>query len=160
MIIREYKSEDRQQIEMCIAKLQDFEAQFVEGLLPGKEMASRYLEEAILKDCREKDGKIFVTETNNKIIGFAWCCVEEEPTDLMYYEPLRKVVYVGDLFVLEEYRSQGVGRGLVNKIEDYAKEKGLYFIKLQTNAKNNLARDIYKNLGFEEEEVVLIKRTG
>jgi ribosomal protein S18 acetylase RimI-like enzyme len=158
MNIREYREEDREQIEDLIAILQDFEAKFVSGLKPGKEMASRYLTEAILKDCEMKEGKIYVAIQDEIIVGFIWCWVQDELRDLTYLKPVYKYLWIGDFVVLDEYRSKGYGKSLMEKAEEYGREKQVDGVKLTTNPKNELAREIYKKLDFEEEEIVLIKK--
>lgn len=158
MQIREYTTADREQLKWLIAQLQDFEAEFVPGMLPGKEMAENYLEKAILKDSLEKEGKIFVAEDEGKLVGFVWVYIEKEPRDLMYKEPIYTFLYIGDFIVDENFRGKGIGRALLEKAQGYAREKGITQIKLHTSAKNSLAREVYRSMGFEEDEVILVKK--
>lgn len=159
MEIREYKPSDRKQVEHLIAELQDYEANMVQGMLPGKQMATVYLQEAILKDCAEKDGKIWMAEKDGKLVGFIWVRIESEPRyDLMYEEPEHKFLYIGDFVVLNEFRGQGIGKALVMAVENYAKEIGIDFIETNVTAKNYPSRDIYQNLGFQEEWIRVAKK--
>ncbi len=158
MTIREYKTADKKQVWNLIAELQDYGAQYEPGMRPGKEMAEGYLEKAILKDCAEKDGKIFVAEDNNELVGFIWVHLGKEPKDLMYYEPFQSFAYINDFMVTESYRGQGVGRDLITSVEEYAKQKGINQLKLHVVPKNDLAREVYQKMGFEEDDITLVKK--
>ncbi len=158
MNIREYKSEDRNQIEKLIAELQDYEAQYTSGMRVGKDMAGEYLDKGILKYCREKNGKFFVAEESDELIGFIWVWIENEPRDLMYIKPIYTFMFIGDYVISKEYRNRGIGKALIAEVERFAKEQGIDQLKLHVNAKNSLAREVYKKLGFEEDEVILVKK--
>ncbi len=157
MNIREYKPEDHIQVENLLAELQDLEAKIIPGMKPGKEMAERYLRDAVLEDVSEKEGKIFVAEQDRKVIGFLWVYVEKEPRDFMYTEPIYVFLHIGDFIVTRNFRGQGIGKALMRAVENYAKEKGIDKIKLQATAKNIQAREVYEKWDFEEDEVTLIK---
>ena len=60
-------------------------------------------------------------------------------------------VHVCDLIVVEKYRRQQIGKKLLLKIEEYAKEKGLTNINLSTYAFQ--APEFYKKLGYQVEFV-------
>ncbi len=156
MNIREYQEEDKGQILDLIAELQDYEARYVPGMKPGKEMADNYLD-FILKWCVEKGAQILVAEEDSQLIGFTWFLVEKLPTDIMFIKPADVFVEIADFVVSEDYRNRGVGRALIKKVEEYAKDKGIDKVKLHVTASNKLGREIYEKLGFHEEEVILTK---
>lgn len=156
MNIREYQEKDRPALLEMIAILQDYEAVMQPGMLPGSEMAEKMLVHT-LSECKEKDGKIYLADVDDKVVGFVYFFVLKEETDLMYYDPEITSVYVSDYLVLEEYRGKGIGRALMEKVEEYAKELGIKKIKLTVLAKNSLARETYKKLGYLDEEITLSK---
>jgi aralkylamine N-acetyltransferase len=55
--------------------------------------------------------------------------------------------YIQDLFVLNEYRSKGIGKKLVNHLVDYAKKNGIHWIALIAEPGT---RAFYEKLGFKE----------
>jgi GNAT superfamily N-acetyltransferase len=66
--------------------------------------------------------------------------------------------YVGELVVSEDHEGQGVGRALMAAAEQWAVERGLTRMTLETGAGNAGARAFYRRLGYVEEEVRLTRR--
>lgn len=64
---------------------------------------------------------------------------------------------VGELVVTEEAEGTGVGRALMAAAEDWARERDLGLVVLETGAANDRARRFYGRLGYEEESVKLAK---
>lgn len=58
--------------------------------------------------------------------------------------------YVTNIGVLPDYRKQGIGRKIVNKLIDFSIEKGLAFISLEVRVSNIPAISLYGSLGFKE----------
>lgn len=57
-------------------------------------------------------------------------------------------VWIDELFVLEEYRSKGLGRELFKYIEENG-DKKLRRIRLEVELENGRAISLYKKMGFE-----------
>ena len=61
-----------------------------------------------------------------------------------------KVLYLQDLDVSEEMRSQGVGAKLIDACKNYGKEKGADFLRTQVFPQNIRGMKFYKRAGFSE----------
>ncbi len=59
-----------------------------------------------------------------------------------------KILYLSTLFVDEDYRGQGVGKALLERVEEEALKLGANMIRLDTF--NWQGRDFYRSLGYEE----------
>ena len=57
-------------------------------------------------------------------------------------------IWIDELFVLEEYRSKGLGRELCKYIEENG-DKKLRRIRLEVELENGRAISLYKKMGFE-----------
>ncbi len=57
-------------------------------------------------------------------------------------------IWIDELFVLEEYRSKGLGRELLKYIEENG-DKKLRRIRLEVELENGRAISLYKKMGFE-----------
>ena len=57
-------------------------------------------------------------------------------------------IWIDELFVLEEYRSKGLGRELFKYIEENG-DKTLRRIRLEVELENGRAISLYKKMGFE-----------
>lgn len=65
--------------------------------------------------------------------------------------------YIGELVVDEAAERHGVGRQLVAAAESWAREQGYRLIALDTGAANARSRGFYARLGYQEEQVTLVK---
>jgi len=152
--IREYRPEDVQQVLACQIELQDFLHALEPIILEGKVIAKTYLD-FVFARCAETDGKVFVAEVASQIVGFIALWTKVKPEDLDE-EPL-EYAFISDLVVLPSYRGQRLGRALLQKAEEYARSHGATTLKLEVLAKNDVARNLYKNYGFREYHLLLEK---
>lgn len=61
------------------------------------------------------------------------------------------------LYVMPEYRRQGIGSTLMNTAENYAKERGDRHITLQVFESNQTAQDFYQNLNYSSHSILMLK---
>ncbi|MFM6098495.1 MAG: GNAT family N-acetyltransferase [Dolichospermum sp.] len=61
------------------------------------------------------------------------------------------------LYVMPEYRHRGIGKALMNYIENWAKQRGYGQIGLQVFQTNTPALDLYHQLGYQEQSLWMIK---
>lgn len=58
--------------------------------------------------------------------------------------------FLADIFVMEAYRGQGVGRRLVSALENWFREQGLQQYEWYVAARNNAGRTFWRSLGGRE----------
>ncbi len=97
-------------------------------------------------------GVCFVAEIDNRIIGFAIAGKKEVPS----YR-LVKVVEMENIFVKKEYRSNGVGKKLMEAFLNWAKELGVDKVAVNVFALNDGAIAFYKREGFIPQDLTLEK---
>lgn len=68
---------------------------------------------------------------------------------MMQHEAGGVVIWVEDLYIRPNYRSQGVGRRFLTWLERELKGKAME-IRLETEPENERARALYHRLGYEE----------
>ena len=95
--------------------------------------------------------RIFVAENDEKhIVGCATLCVFESPTG--------RKASVEDVVVLPAYRGQGIGRTLLQRIIDFAKNKlAPIDLRLTSNPARTEANALYQALGFEKRDTNVYK---
>ncbi len=71
---------------------------------------------------------------------------------------IEKSIYIDDIFVLEEFRHQGIATKLYKQVESIAKDIGAKRIDLTVWQFNTTALKFYKSLGMREQRIVLEKR--
>lgn len=104
-----------------------------------------YLKDSLLKKefleiLRDKKILLLVIEENKKLIGYMHAT--------FFKNIYRKGGYVGDIFVLKEFRRKGIATKLINKFIKVLKNRGYKMISLSVSIKNKKAVRLYKKLGF------------
>ena len=80
--------------------------------------------------------------------------IAENSKQLMGYIGIKAVIdegYITNVADYPQYRGIGVATALINKVFDFAKEKGLSFVSLEVRASNTAAVSLYEKTGFKEE---------
>ena len=63
-------------------------------------------------------------------------------------------------YVAEPYRSQGLGRRLLETAEEWARGQGLPRISLSVGVYNTIGQRLYESLGYQAETLRMTKRLG
>lgn len=155
--IREYRPEDAAGVEECFVVLQDHERSIEPLRARGRDVLKPYLE-FMFKRVEERGGAVFVAEAEGRVVGFL-CLWLRNPEDVLMNEP-GEYAHVSDLVVLPEFRGRRLGYELLRAAEDYARAHGATRIKIGVLARNEGARRLYVNFGFEESAVFLTKELG
>lgn len=77
----------------------------------------------------------YIALDGNRIIGYTFGRYVKRETKISNIEAGTEVFYVEELFVLKEYRSQGIGKKLFEALEKEIKEK-VNYITLSTSTKD------------------------
>ncbi len=153
--IREYDATtDRDSLRECVVALQDFERELEPALRAGSGVADSYLT-FLFEQCARSSGRVFVAESEGRVIGFVSVLTRvppESPED-----PPDEYAYIADLVVLPQYRGQGMGRALLARAEQAARESGAGRLQLGVLVKNLAARELYRSHGFRDFELRLWK---
>lgn len=84
---------------------------------------------------------IFLFEMDNSICGwvhvFGKCNIQLEHAE------------IGGLVVDTEYRGKRIGKKLMRKAEEWAKEKGYLEVRLRSGGYRKEAHQFYKSIGYE-----------
>jgi ribosomal protein S18 acetylase RimI-like enzyme len=153
-LIREYRTDDYTQVEECFVELQEFERRIEPRRVEGKAVAEKYLQ-FMFDKCARTHGKVFVLESQGKVVGFVSVWAKVKVNGLVNEES--EVAKVSDLVVVASQRGQGWGRALLQRAEDYALTQGATAISLQVLAENTHARRLYNDFGYRDNQVELIK---
>lgn len=89
---------------------------------------------------------IFVAETEDGVLGYAFCQIQETRGNLLLQD--RKTLYIDDLCVEESCRGTGIGRALLDHVRVYAREIGCHSITLNVWALNAGALRFYEKNGL------------
>lgn len=102
-------------------------------------------EEFIRKNLTDTSAIIFIAEVDQKPVGFMQLYLSKSSVKAV------NEMILNDLFVLEEYRKQGVAKKLIESAKNHALLLGISNIKLETSDTNEIARKLYEKLGFKKQ---------
>jgi ribosomal protein S18 acetylase RimI-like enzyme len=83
-------------------------------------------------------------------VGQAWYVAEDRP--------IGRVVFVYDIAVEPEHRRKGHAQAALRAIEDDARALGCIGVQLHVFGGNTGARELYRKAGYEETDVMMLKR--
>ncbi|MBP3414619.1 MAG: GNAT family N-acetyltransferase [Clostridia bacterium] len=103
-------------------------------------------------------GDLFVMEDNGIIVGTA--IINKTQVDSYknarwnHPAPDDKVMVLHTLVISPKASRKGYGKNFVAFYEQYACQNGCPYLRMDTNAKNTRARNMYQKLGYEEIGIV------
>lgn len=89
------------------------------------------------------DSKIFVAETEERLVGF----VHLYP--LFSSTRMKRYWLLNDLFVNESYRGKGFSKELIEQAKEMAQSTDACGILLETGKSNDIGNKLYPSCGFE-----------
>lgn len=98
-----------------------------------------------LENLNENREMVFVAELNARVVGF----IHVEKYNVLY---LDSMVNILGLAVLSNYQMQGLGRKLIDAAIQWAKEMGIYTLRLNSGINRKEAHQFYRRIGFGEEK--------
>jgi len=126
---------------------------FLEAFTKGNKIGNvnAYLGEAFTflqfqREYLNPSSKFFVATLEGRIIGYTKLNLVLAQTDIHDPESLE----IARLYVLEEFIGVGLGKKLLDKAFDFAKEKGLKYVWLGVWEHNTRAIRFYEKNGFEK----------
>ena len=91
----------------------------------------------------------FIALNQNRVIAYIICEIIDKNENNIFPEN-SKFLSVNDLYVLKEYRNQGIGEKLLDKIENEAKNNGINHIFVSTATKDtDTVVRFYKRNGYK-----------
>ena len=121
---------------------------WLKGIYPVKSTAQNALEKDWLF-VAEENGEILSAAIINKYQGPIY---EEATWEFEASE--EEVMVLHTLVVSPSSKQQGIGTKMVAFYEQYAAENGCHELRMDTNARNTIARKLYKKLGYKEVSIV------
>ncbi|NEU04050.1 GNAT family N-acetyltransferase [Clostridium senegalense] len=88
---------------------------------------------------------------NEKLLGLIY--EKNFPIGIYMLAEVDNVGWIDNIGVLEEHRGRGIGRQVLYKCIDGFIDKNILTMRLLVISSNNVAFELYKNIGFEEEYI-------
>ena len=111
-----------------------------------------------LKEISEKDGIFYLAVEEDRVLGFIVGVLEKmTEEDLRSAYPVLKG-RVTELYVIPESRSKGLGKALMDKMEQYFKDKDCNYIWIEVFVPNELAHSFYLKNGYHDRDIEMVKK--
>jgi len=91
-------------------------------------------------------------QKNNQYVGFMYLSIRNDYVNGADTSP---VAFVEAIYVLPDYRQQGIGKEFIEYAGKYAKQKGITQLASDCFVDNNLSENFHKSCGFIEKERVI-----
>ena len=102
---------------------------------------------------KKGDGCALVASVNGNVVGYlVGGFVKPES-----YRNVSKMIELEDMYVLNEFRSKGIGTKLYKQFLAWAKKKGAKRLRVTASTKNKRAIEFYKKNGFKDYDTTLEK---
>jgi ribosomal protein S18 acetylase RimI-like enzyme len=156
--IREYAQNDKRVLQSMVEALQDF----VVSTDPIKRIRRMegYKEiwtEKLLKKVEKNNGKIYFAVVNDEVVGYVAGTPRVQTSENLLEVIPTKVGTIQDLYVDRKYRGHGIGRKLVENIENYLRNSGCDSLCIEVFAANKSAHNWYKKLEYMDREIGMLK---
>jgi len=108
-----------------------------------------------LNNLDKKREIVFVAEIKDHVVGY----IHAEKYNTLYFETMVNIL---GLAVLADYRRNGVGKALLTHTENWAKELGINFMRLNSGINRKGAHDFYRAMKYdnEKEQIRFMKYLG
>ena len=160
IIFRKALRDDLDQIEAIYNKIHTEEEQghcsigWVRDIYPTRKTAIQAL----------KEGDLFVADLNGVVLASARINKEQVNeyayADWTWQAAEDEVMVLHTLTVNPKEKRMGIGSAFVAFYEDYAKNHGSSYLRMDTNERNVRARRLYRKLGYKEVGIVNLNFNG
>ena len=127
--IRLAKTDDTEAIREINRKAFGYESDFAET----KKQLTRILSKPEIR--------IIVAEVNQRVVGY----IHGADYDCTYAKPLKNIMAIG---VLDEFRGLGIGRRLLEEVENWAKSDGCAGVRLVSGYNRAAVHQFYLRCGY------------
>ncbi|MFO1444061.1 GNAT family N-acetyltransferase [Bacillus sp. Bva_UNVM-123] len=142
MLIREIQLEDAEKFVNLVKQVEE-EAQFM-MMEPGERMLSADVQRKRIEQMKnEPNSTVLLAEQDGNLVGYL----------IVVGGSGKRILHRGYLVIgiLKEYRGQGIGSKLFQRLDEWAKTHHISRLELTVVTKNEIAVALYKKSGFEIE---------
>ncbi|MBD3271530.1 MAG: GNAT family N-acetyltransferase [Elusimicrobia bacterium] len=101
----------------------------------------KFLKQYILN----RNACILVAHTaTGRIVGFMSCVIHKR----MPRFRIKKAAYIYDVYIEKQYQGKGIGYAMLSVLKQWAKDRGICWIKLEVSPQNKSAFLFWKKSGF------------
>ena len=146
-MIRELTISDFEIVESIISNLHKMHVESRPDFYIENEHHINKKEYKAMLNSKDKTNIAYIVD--DKIAGICLATIKDK---------IEKSIYIDDIFVLEEFKHQGIATKLYKQVESIAKDIGAKRIDLTVWQFNKTAMNFYKSLGMKTQRIILETR--
>ena len=151
-MIIEYDSQYDEQLQNYLIDIDDWHTQV---MLPEYRESNFKMD---IEKVKKQDGKIFLAIKNNIVIGLVIGIVEEKDEIDKLTNDCAKTGSVIELIVKNNIRGNGIGKTLLEKIEEYFKSIDCKRINIEVFGPNKKGLNFYKKNDYIIRDIIVSKK--
>lgn len=157
--IEEYNPLDKAIVIKFMERLQDYLVALdpMRRLKRESDYGKKYTELLLSKVLRN-NGRIFIAKYGEEPAGLIAGIIEKQSKEDLIAAGQSKTARIVELFVDDAYRSKGIGKMLMEKIEEFFTSLGCEIVRIEVFEPNKNAHQFYQNLGYQNRMIDLIKK--
>jgi ribosomal protein S18 acetylase RimI-like enzyme len=157
--IRKYQSSDKLSIVRLMDKFGDYLVT-VDQMKRTRRMPgfSGYFTDKMLKNVDKYNGIIYIAENECQIVGFIAGVMRGQSKEELLESVPSKAGRIIELFIDEQFRGKGIGKRLMEKMEDYFRQYGSDVSKVEVFEPNVKAHNFYRKLGYQDRSIEMLKK--
>ncbi len=113
------------------------------------ELAQSTYKNLLSEGFNTKDHYLYVVKFNQKKVGLFWFAKKSNQN--------KEYAFIYDIMLDSEFRGQGLGKKLMNLIEEEIKKKNLSSVSLHVFEHNKVAVNLYKKSGYHTTNRIMVK---
>lgn len=158
IVIKKFQKRYFNDFDQCMIQLQDFLIVLdpLHRLRRTSDFSPGYAKSMIQK-VEKHDGVIYLGYDGKKVVGCIVGVIEKSTVKNEFGSVPTKGGRIEELFVAEGYRSRGIGKKLMKKMETYMRKKKCTVVRVETFSPNTSAHNFYKSLGYSDRVIDLTK---
>ena len=110
-----------------------------------------------LEIVKKNNGKIYLAKENDEVIGLIMGIIREPESDFDYCRP-NKLGEVIELIVTKNIRNKGIGKTLLDKMEEYFKDNECKTINIDVFGYNDIGKSFYKKGHYHDRLITMSKQ--
>jgi len=156
--VKEYRESDYNHVVEFMEKLQDhiIEVDTLKRNIRTPEYGKEYTDD-FLKRVNEENGKIYILRLDDIPVGVIGGIIETDEPIRLHDNITSKTGRIIELYLNPDYRGKGLGKLLMQKIEDYFREHACTIVVIEVFIDNKDAHEFYKSCGYADRSVDVIK---
>lgn len=159
MTIIEYEDKYLEDVKDLLVELEEYIISIDKDSLD--QLHSDYRDKKVVIDLEEvknNNGKCYLAVEDNKAIGLIMGIIRKYDKDDFLDYKCPKEGEITELIVTSKIRSKGVGKALINKMEEYFKSQDCEYVLVDVFAYNDVGNNFYNKEGYHNRMYTSIKK--